>query len=83
MKYVFNPVSGQLDLINTFVDNNYVHTQNTPATVWNVAHNLGKKCAVQVTDNDGNEIVANIKWTDNNNVIITFNSPTTGFVYCN
>jgi hypothetical protein len=48
-----------------------------------VPHNLGKKCAVQVVDNSGNEIVGDIQWTDNNNVTVTFNTAITGFVYCN
>lgn len=83
MKYVFNPVSGQLDLINTFVDNNYVHNQAVASTTWNVPHNLGKKCAVQVVDNLGNEIVGDIQWIDNNNVTVTFNTAVAGFAYCN
>ena len=83
MKYVFNPVSGQLDLINTFVDNNYVHTQAVANTTWNVPHNLGKRCSVQVVDNLGNEIVGSIQWIDDNNVTVTFKTAITGFVYCN
>jgi hypothetical protein len=83
MKYVFNPVSGQLDLINTFTDSNYIHTQAVANTTWNVPHNLGKRCSVQVVDNLGNEIVGSIQWIDDNNVTVTFNTAITGFVYCN
>ncbi len=83
MKYVFNPVSGQLDLINTFVDNNFVHNQAVASDTWNVPHNLGKKCSVQVVDTTGNEIIGDIQWVDNNNVVVRFNTPITGFVYCN
>lgn len=64
-------------------DKNYVHNQSVASTTWNVAHNLGKKCSVQIVDSLGNQIMASVSWTDDNNVVITFNSATTGYAYCN
>lgn len=61
----------------------YVHTQSTPALIWYVQHNLNARCAVQIVDEAENEIVSDIKWIDDNNVEITFNTPKTGFAYCN
>lgn len=83
MKNVYNGVSGEFDFINTPSDVSYVHTQSTPSTTWNVAHNLNYRCSVQVVDNAGNQIIAQIDWIDNNNVQVLFNMPMTGFVYCN
>ena len=83
MKNRYNPVSGEFDLVNSLSDISYVHAQTVPATVWNVNHNLNTKCAVQVVDSSGNQIVAQIDWIDNNNVQVSFNIPAAGFVYCN
>jgi len=63
--------------------NNFVFTQIIPATVWVVNHNLNKRCAVQVIDNTFTEVEAEILWNDNNTVTVTFNSNSTGYVYCN
>jgi hypothetical protein len=64
-------------------DKNFVWTQAIAASVWNVPHNLGKFCAVQITNPAQIEIEGKIEWIDINNVQITFNKPKTGFVYCN
>jgi hypothetical protein len=64
-------------------DKNYVHTQSVASATWNVAHSLGKRCSVQVVNDTFEEIEASITWTDDNNVVVTFNSATTGYVYCN
>jgi hypothetical protein len=64
-------------------DKNYVHTQSVANTTWNVAHNLAKRCSVQVVNDSFEEIEASITWTDDNNVVVTFNTATTGYVYCN
>ncbi len=83
MKNKYNPVSGEFDLVNSLQDISYVHTQSVAATTWVVNHNLNTRCSVQVVDTDGNEIIAQIDWIDNNTVNIIFNIPITGFVYCN
>ena len=64
-------------------DKNYVHTQSVSAITWNVAHNLNKRCSVQVVSDTFEEIEASITWVDNNNVVVVFNTSTTGYVYCN
>ena len=64
-------------------DKNFVMQQSVAAVLWSVPHNLNKRCAVQIVDNSFNEIEAKIHWVNNNEVEITFNSPTTGYVYCN
>jgi len=83
MKNKYNPVSGEFDLVNSLQDISYVHTQFVTVTTWVVIHNLNTKCAVQVVDEDKNEIIAQIDWIDNNTVNITLNIPFTGYVYCN
>lgn len=62
---------------------NYVHTQSIPASIWYVEHNLNAKCSIEVVDDNQVEIIADVKWIDNNNVEVRFNVETTGYVYCN
>jgi len=81
MKYVYNPLSGQFDLLN--VDKNYVHVQSAASAVWTIPHNLDKLCAIQAVDSFNNEIAGDIKWIDKNNVTITFNTPVSGKALCN
>lgn len=83
MKNIYNPISGEFDYINSVSDVSYVHQQTTPSIEWTVNHNLGTKCSVQVADNTGHEIVADIQWVNNNTVKVYFNTATTGYVYCN
>jgi len=64
-------------------DANYVHTQNTPSKIWNVTHNLNKRCSIQVVDSNFREIVAKVVWLNNNQVQVEFNLNFTGYVYCN
>jgi hypothetical protein len=76
-------VSGLLVTPPVTGDKNFVFHQVAPSTTWNVSHNLNKRCSVQVVDDLFNEILAKVFWSDNNEVIITLNKPTTGWVYCN
>lgn len=64
-------------------DKNFVYQQITNASSWVVNHNLDKRCAVQIVDNDFQEIIGNITWLNNNTVKVEFNSAITGYVYCN
>jgi hypothetical protein len=64
-------------------DANYVHVQGAPIMVWNVLHNLNKRCAVSVVDNSGKSIKGVVQYVNDNQVNIEFNRPFTGSVYCN
>jgi hypothetical protein len=61
----------------------YTHTQSIAASVWTVAHNLGRRPSVAVTDHLGVEIYSDVRWIDDNLVQITHGNAITGFVYCN
>lgn len=64
-------------------DKNFVYQQTVNSVSWNVPYNLGKRCAVQVLDNNFDEIEAKIHWVSDNEVIVTLNKPQMGWVYCN
>lgn len=61
----------------------YVHVQNSAATVWNVAHNLARYPTITVVDSAYTEYVGEVTYTDSNNVVLTFSAPFSGKAFCN
>jgi hypothetical protein len=59
-------------------DKNYVHTQLSASTTWNVTHGLNKIPAVKIKDSLGQEIIGHINDIDNNNTQLSFNSAIIG-----
>ena len=59
----------------------YVHNQATPATTWNVVHNLGIFPNVAPVDSLNREFVADVTYVDNNNLTITLTAATAGKAY--
>lgn len=64
-------------------DLHYTHVQTGAASVWTVAHNLGKYPSVMVSDSGGNVVIGDLDYTDSNNVIITFTATFSGYAYFN
>lgn len=64
-------------------DLNAAHHQVTPAAVWSVDHLLGKHPSCTAFDEAGNQIEGDVKHLSLNGLIITFNPPVAGWVYCN
>ncbi|WP_228895608.1 hypothetical protein [Acidovorax sp. Leaf73] len=61
----------------------YTHTQAIATAVWTVAHNLGRRPSVSVTDHLGNVVHADVRYLDDDMVQITHGSALIGFAYCN
>lgn len=59
-------------------DKNYLHIQSTPASTWNVTHNLNKKPSVSVLDTANTEVEGQVIHTNLNTLTITFNSSFSG-----
>ena len=64
-------------------DKNFVFQQLVPSDTWIVPHNLGKKVAVDVTNNSNIGMGCVIEWNNDNEVTIYFSNPQVGWVYCN
>lgn len=62
------------------------HSQNTPAQVWNINHNMGCKPTVSVQILFGGKQLAvlpnEIEYLDDNNVRISFTQPYQGSARC-
>lgn len=61
----------------------YVYTQNVPSASWSVSHNLGKRPSVTIVDTAENVVIGEIKYVDNNSVILTFSAAFSGKAYFN
>jgi hypothetical protein len=65
------------------VDLSYTFTQNTPASVWTITHNLGKRPSITVMDSGGNTCYGDVQYTSVNAVTITFGGAFSGVAYLN
>lgn len=64
-------------------DLHYRHVQSSASSVWTINHNLGKRPSVEITDSAGTQMMAPVKWTSDNQIVITFSAPTSGVAYLN
>ena len=61
----------------------YEHHQPIASMVWTVAHNLGRRPSVSVTDNLGQIITGDVRYIDSNIIQIIHSVPTVGHAYFN
>lgn len=82
-------INGQVATISGFggggggSDAFFHFNQGTPATVWSIAHNLGKFPAVSVVDSGGGLKYGDVQYVDLNHVQITFSAGFSGDAYLN
>jgi hypothetical protein len=81
-QYIGKMVSTVIGDIENEVSKNYFrHVQGSPASIWNINHNLGRHPSVTVTDSGGDSAVGEIDYVDNNNLRITFSAGFAGEAY--
>ena len=61
----------------------FVYYQQTAASVWDIAHDLGCFPAVTTVDSTGTVAVGSVDYVDDNNVTVTFSAPFAGTAYLN
>lgn len=68
-------------------DKTFVFEQGVPAATWTIQHNLGKFPSVSVVDTantaNGQVYYGDVKYTDSNNLTVTFASAFSGKAYLN
>ncbi|MCD5994137.1 hypothetical protein KDX38_11090 [Pseudomonas sp. CDFA 602] len=64
-------------------DKAFTYTQSTASAGWTVPHNLGKRPSVTVVGTDEAVVLADVSYTDDNIVQITFGAPFAGKAYLN
>ena len=64
-------------------DKTYAHTQTTPAISWTILHNLVKFPSVTIVDTNNDEVIGDIKYVDENTVVLTFSIAFSGKAFFN
>lgn len=64
-------------------DKNYVFTQNTPSTLWQINHNLNKRPSVTAVNVNNIVVYGDVTYIDDNNLTIQFNAGFSGKAYLN
>ena len=62
-------------------NSSFIFLQNTPATVWDIVHNLGLIPNIFMEDLQGNDIMGNVQVIDTNHIKVFFNQPVAGKAY--
>ena len=62
---------------------NLVFEQPTALKEWNIQHNLNRFPSVTVVDDTNTMVIADVKYVDENNVIVTFSKPFSGKAFFN
>lgn len=61
----------------------YVHSQQVASNTWTITHNLDCFPPVQVVDSAGNEVIGDVDYISNNQLVLTFTSAFAGVAYLN
>lgn len=64
-------------------DKTFVFEQGIASDTWNITHNLNKYPSVTVVDSAGNEVIAEVVYTDTNNCVVTMTAAFKGKAYLN
>lgn len=60
-----------------------VYEQTTASMEWVIKHNLARFPIVKTYDNEGNELIGDLEYTDENSVTVKFTRSCTGKAYIN
>jgi len=71
------------DLANDGADKTYIHDQGVASDTWTISHGLNKFPSVVAIDSVNRVCIGSVEYTDNNNIIITFNAVFSGKAYLN
>jgi hypothetical protein len=64
-------------------DKTFVFEQGIASDTWEITHNLNKYPSVTVVDSAGNEVIAEVVYTDTNNCVVTMTAAFKGKAYLN
>lgn len=61
----------------------FIYEQGVASNIWNITHNLNKYPSVTVVDSAGNEVIAEVTYTDLNRCVVTMTAAFKGKAYLN
>ena len=70
-------------LVNDAADKHFTYEWRVLSTLVEIQHNLHKKPSVWVFDTAGNELLCDVVYTDDDNVVLEFSEPVRGTAYFN
>lgn len=59
-------------------DKHFVYVKAVASDTWNIEHNLNKSCNIMAYDDNGNEIMGDIIFVDDNHITLKFSSAIKG-----
>ena len=72
------------EILKLLNDSHFAFHQETPSDTWLVGpHTMSKKGAITITNDDLEVIIGWSKYIDDENVLVKFNKPLTGWVFLN
>lgn len=80
--YVVQP-DNTLRYIGSTSDKSFVFSQSVAAARWEIQHNLDKYPSVTIVDSAGTEVIGEVQYIDQNNVVLLFTAPFSGKAYLN
>ena len=64
-----------------YITLNYVHTQYSASTTWNITHSLNRFPSVTVVDSGGSHVFGDVNYISSNQINIIFTAPFSGKAY--
>lgn len=65
------------------IDLTFTFVQNSPSSVWNINHNMGKHPSVTIVDSGGSQVIGDLVYVDSNNLTLSFSAAFSGKAYLN
>lgn len=61
----------------------HIHNQPSASAQWTITHNLGKYPSVSVVDSANNEVIGEVEYISDNQIVIKFSAPFSGKAFLN
>ncbi len=76
-------VEATFEISPVIYDLNYTHYQDTPSSTWTIKHSLYKYPSVTIVTSAGDSVLADVYYTNNTQVEISFTAAFAGTAYLN
>ena len=81
--HTFKLIGRDDTFIQDTIKYSHIHTQDVPAAQWTINHNMGKFPSVTIVDSSNSEVIGEVSFTSNNQVVLTFSGAFSGKAYLN
>lgn len=78
-----DPIQATFTISPNIQDLSYVHHQDVASKTWTITHNLGKCPSVTIVTSSGDQVLADVHYTNLNIVELNFSAAFAGKAYLN